>query len=414
LAYAKDILQTFMTRAWRRPVTADELAQKLSLFTTMRTECDSFREAVMEVLATVLSSPHFLYVSTDGSAVSAPDSDERPALTSHALASRLALFLWCSIPDTDLSQLAETGKLTDARVLASQVDRMLADARSQRFAEQFVNQWLNLRLLEFLNLEQDGQGIDPLLKESMQQEPIALFQEMMKQNASVLDFIHADYAMVNERLAIHYGIDGVKGNHFQRVALNEGFQRGGLMTQAGVLTMNSDWPDSHPLKRAVWLLVSLLDDPPPPPPPAVPQIDLADPEIAKMTLKERIEDHRNHAACMSCHVKIDPWGIAFENYDAWGRWRDEVQGKPIDASSELFNHQTLDGMDGLKRFLLEHRQDQFVRALVHKLATYALGRPLTFADRADVDAITAEVRRDGDGLKTMIQAIVRSRLFQST
>jgi hypothetical protein len=133
-----------------------------------------------------------------------------------------------------------------------------------------------------------------------------------------------------------------------------------------------------------------------------------------MTLKERIEDHRNHAACMSCHVKIDPWGIAFENYDARGQWRDELQGKPIDASSELFNHQTLDGMDGLKRFLLEHRQDQFVRALVHKLTTYALGRPLTFADRADVDAITAEVRQNDDGLKTIIQAIVRSKLFQST
>ena len=227
----------------------------------------------------------------------------------------------------------------------------------------------------------------------MQHEPIALFAQMLRDDASVLDFIHCDYAMVNERLARHYGLSGVHGNHFRRVSLRKGFRRGGLLTQAGLLAMNSDWPDSHPLKRAIWLLESVLGDPPPPPPPAVPQIDLADPEIAKMTLKERIEDHRNHAACMSCHVKIDPWGIAFENYDALGQWRDEIKGKPIDASSELFNHQTLDGMDGLKRFLLHSRQDQFVQAIVSKLATYALGRPLAFADRAEIDAITAQVRQ---------------------
>jgi len=290
---------------------------------------------------------------------------------------------------------------------------MLSDPRSKRFAKHFVHQWLNMQLLDFLNFKQHVGNFDPLLKTAMLQEPVELTNEMLVQNASVLDFIHSDYAMVNERLAKHYGFSDVAGNHFQRVALDGDFRRGGLLTQAGLLAMNSDWPDSHPLKRAIWLLESVLNDPPPPPPPAVPQIDLADPEIAKMTLKERIEDHRNHAACMSCHVKIDPWGIAFENYDALGRWRDDIKGKPIDAASELFNRQTLDGMDGLKLFLLEHRQDQFVRAMVHKLTTYALGRSLTFADRAEVDAITAQVRHQGDGLRTMIQTIVKSELFQS-
>lgn len=195
--------------------------------------------------------------------------------------------------------------------------------------------------------------------------------------------------------------------------LDDSFRRGGLLTQAGPLSMNSDWPDSHPLKRAIWLLERLLNDPPPPPPPAVPQIDLADPEIAKMTLKERIENHRNQAACKSCHAKIDPWGIAFENYDALGRWRNEVHGKAIDATSELFNHQTLDGMEGLKHYLLDARQDQFIEAMVHKLTTYALGRSLRFEDRAAVDAIAADVRRDGDGLKKMIHTIVQSELFQT-
>ena len=177
--------------------------------------------------------------------------------------------------------------------------------------------------------------------------------------------------------------------------------------------MNSAGADSHPLKRGIWLLESLLNDPPPPPPPVVPEIDLADPEIAKLTLKQRIEDHRNHAACMSCHVKIDPWGIAFENYDALGRWRNQIQGKPVDATSLLFNKQKLAGMEGLKRFLLKHRQDQFARAMVYKMTTYALGRPLTFGDYASVNRIAADLRKQEDGLATMVRLIVTSELFQS-
>ena len=232
-------------------------------------------------------------------------------------------------------------------------------------------------------------------------------------NESVLSFLHADYVMANQRLAQHYGIGEVYGNDFRRIPVKDGFRRGGLLTQAGVLSMNADYPDSHPLKRGKWILISLLNDPPPPPPPAVPQIDLTNPEIAKMTLKERIVDHRNHQACYACHVKIDPWGIAFENYDALGKWRDKVGEKPVDASSELANHYKLDGMDGLKRYLLENRQDQFVSALTHKLTTFALGRSLKFADRADLDEVTEKVRRRDDGLKTLISAIVASELFQT-
>ena len=153
--------------------------------------------------------------------------------------------------------------------------------------------------------------------------------------------------------------------------------------------------------------------PPPPPPPAVPEIDLADPEIAKMSLKERIEDHRNHPACLSCHAKIDPWGIAFENFDATGRWRNEIKGQPVDAASVLFNGEPLKGIHGLKRYLLSSRQDQFARALVHKLATYAMGRPLTFGDRSEVDQIAILLRKNGDGLATLIEQLVLSDLFQT-
>ena len=161
------------------------------------------------------------------------------------------------------------------------------------------------------------------------------------------------------------------------------------------------------------MLKNLLNDPPPPPPPTVPEIDLADPKIARMTLKERLADHRNQEACMSCHAKIDPWGIAFENFDAFGRWRDDIDGKPVDATSQLFNDQPLEGMDGLKRFLLKERQDQFVLAMTYKLCVYALGRPLHFSDHAAVEAIASQVRQQGDGLASLIQLIGTSELFLS-
>lgn len=403
-AYAREILQTFMPRAWRRTIDPAELERKLDLFHRLRPQCDHFEQAIVEVLATVLASPHFLYV------VHQHDTD-RPQLSDEELATRLSLFLWCSLPDQSLRQLAQDGRLSEPEVLAAQVDRMLDDPRSERFSRHFVQQWLNLELLQFVDFRRKHGG-DPTLKEVMLEEPVAFFHEVLKHDHSVLDFLHADYVVVNERLAKHYGWPHIHGPQFRRVNVGDDFRRGGLLTQAGLLAMNSDGDDSHPLKRGIWLLERILNDPPPPPPPAVPEIDLADPRIAQMTLKERIEDHRNHAACRSCHAKIDPWGIAFENYDALGRWRNQIEGKPVDASSRLFNDQRLEGMDGLKRFLIKNRQDQFVRAMVHKLATYALGRPLTFADHGQIDAITAAVRREGDGLATLIRHLTASELFQ--
>jgi mono/diheme cytochrome c family protein len=409
--YAKEVLTQFMTRAWRRDLSDEEIQQKLKLFHSIRGQCDSFEEAMLEVLAAVLSSPKFLYVVHENQEAGkdAESSAATTRLSSEELASRLSLFLWCSVPDDTLRKQASSGELADAAVLRQEVDRMLQDPRAGRFADQFVHQWLDMQLLDFLTLK----NAEPELKESMQQEPVAFFHEMLRHNESVLNFIHADYMMADERLAMHCGLPDVRGNNFRRVALNGTQHRGGLLTQSGLMAMNSNGSDSHPLKRGVWLLKSVLNDPPPPPPAAVPIIDLADPEIAKMTLKQRIENHRNQAACFSCHAKIDPWGIAFENYDALGRWRDQVNGVPVDASSLLFNQQELKGADGLKRFLLQNRQDQFVRAVVHKLATFALGRPLTFSDHADIDIITALVRQQGDGLATMINGIVASELFQT-
>jgi hypothetical protein len=410
-SYARAVLTHFMTKAWRRSVTAAEIDQKLALFDRLRPSVDNFQEAMIEVLAGVLSSPQFLYL------VQADADPEKPAVrrvTDSELATRLAMFLWSSVPDRELRDLADQGRLRDSGVLIGQTRRLLADPRARRLSEHFVRQWLGMQLLDYLDVDKKiYRQFDAELKAAMQEEPIAFFQKALRENRSVIDFLHADYAMVNERLARHYGLPEVYGNHFRRVSLKREHRRGGLLTQAGLLAMNSDGKDSHPLKRGIWLLENLLNDPPPPPPPAVPEIDLTDPDILKLTLKERMEDHRNNPACMSCHAKIDPWGIAFENFDATGSWRDKIKNKVVDASGVLFNQQELHGMDGLKRFLLANRQDQFARALTHKLTAYALGRPLGFADRASIDQITTQVRQRGDGLTTLITSIVRSDLFQS-
>ena len=410
--YAGELLRRFMTRAWRRRVSGEELDRKVDLFEKLRPKVDDFESAIIEVMATILASPDFLYLHYRKPSQPRRTRGQGSGLNGEELATRLAMFLWSSIPDDDLLAAAREDRLKGDQ-LRDQVRRMLADSRAKRFSRQYVRQWLGMQLLDYLQSDKKRfPHADDSLRESMQGEPIALFQHVLKNNLSVLDFIHSDYGIMNQRLARHYGLPNVWGNKFQRVDFSPEHQRGGMLTLSGLLAMNSDGKDSHPLKRGIWLLEKLLNDPPPPPPAAVPEIDLADPKIAQMTLKERIEDHRNKAACYSCHAKIDPWGIAFENFDALGGWRNEVDGKPVDAASELSNRQMLDGIEGVKRYLLAERQDQFVRAMVHKMTTYALGRPLTFADRSSVEQIAADLRKQGDGLATLVELIAMSELFR--
>ncbi|MEM1451024.1 MAG: DUF1592 domain-containing protein [Planctomycetota bacterium] len=402
-ARARRSIEHFLARAWRRIPTEREVERKVALYRALRPECDSYEEATLEVLAVALTSPHFLYVTP---------AAEGDGLDDRSLATRLALFLWCSVPDDALLERAAAGDLRRVDVLEGQIDRMLADPRARRMSRVFVRQWLDLALMDNLSVDRKVHpGFDGRLKAAMEREPIAYFEELLRTDASVLDLVHSEYTMANERLAMHYGLGGVVGNHFRRVALDPTARRGGVLAQAGPMAMNSDGEHSHPLKRGIWMLENLLDDPPPPPPPAVPEIDLADPRILEMTLKERIEDHRNHPACMSCHAKIDPWGVAFENFDAIGAWRDEADGRPVDAVGVLWSGEELDGIDGLKGFLLEQRQDQIVRALTHKVTTFALGRPLGFGDRAAVDGIVRRTRESGDGLATMVRTIATSDLF---
>lgn len=413
--YGREVLARFLERAWRRPVAAEEVVPFMDLFSKYRPDFDTFEGAMLEVLATVLASPEFLYLTQRSPAEDAqkpdaqkPETQRSGTISDQELASRLSFFLWSSVPDQELLDLARKGTLKDPAVLNAQVDRMLADPRARRFSEHFVEQWLGLDGLESVTHVKDA-----ALKEAMRQEPIAFFREALRSNSSVMDFLHSDYVVVNERLAQHYGIPGVFGPHFRKVPGAAPTHRGGLLTAAGTLAMNSDGADSHPLKRGVWLLERVLQDPPPPPPADVPKVDLTDPRIAEMTLKERIADHRNKPSCISCHSRIDPWGIAFENYDALGAWRTNIKNKPVDATSALFSKQELAGVEGLKRYLLADRQDQFARAMVHKMSAYALGRPLTFADHADVDGLTIQFRRKGDQLADLIHLVVTSNLFNS-
>jgi len=403
--YGREVLTRFMERVWRRPVTSQEVVLFMVLFAKYRPEFETFEEAMLEVLATILATPEFLYLTQK---VATSHSKRPETINDTELASRLSFFLWSSIPDDELLKLAGQGKLKDSKVLTAQVKRMLADSRSRRFSQQFVQQWLGMDGMNSVTHVTDSS-----LKEAMQEEPTAFFDEVLKRNDSVMDFIHSDYVVVNERLAGHYGIPSVYGPHFRKVPITPQANRGGILTGAAILTMNSDGQDSHPLKRGIWLLERILQDPPPPPPPNVPEVDLTDPKILEMTLKERIVDHRNKPACISCHAKIDPWGIAFENYDALGAFRTKIKNQPVDATSTLFNKQELSGMDGLKRYLLTSRQDQFARALVHKMTAYALGRPLSFSDRADIDGLTSQFRKDGDRLGDLVNLIISSSIFNS-
>ena len=396
--YAREVLTRFMVLAWRRPLGEKEVEPFVNLFAKYRPEFTTMEEAMLEVLATVLATPEFLYLTQQDS----------KTISELELASRLSFFLWSSIPDEELLTQAWKGTLRKPEVLNEQIERMLADPRAERFSKHFVGQWLGLDGLDSVTHVKDG-----ALLEAMKNEPLAFFNHVLQENRSIIDFLHSDYAIVNERLAAHYRIGDVHGPGFRSVAIKPEIHRGGILTNAAVLAMNSDGKDSHPLKRGIWMLERVLHGPPPPAPPNVPEVDLTDPRILEMTLKERIADHRNKPACLSCHSKIDPWGIAFENYDALGAYRTKVKNKPVDATSSLFNKQELAGINGLKRYLLTDRQDQFSRAMVHKMTAYALGRPLTFSDHSEIDAITVAFREKDDRLRDLIHLIIQSSIFNS-
>jgi mono/diheme cytochrome c family protein len=412
-AYGRDIATRFAERAWRRPITPAESERFGKLFESAQKFDPNFDTSVKTVLLSILCSKSFVYLEEGNLNAMAPK------LTDWELASRLSYFLWSTMPDQVLLDLAKANKLHETEVLRAQVRRMLADPRAAEFAETFPHQWLQLRKVGMFAPDKKlYPDYDEALEKSMIAESTSFFREVLAKNLSVREFLSSDWTMLNERLASHYEISGVSGDAMQRVALKSDYHRGGLLTQGAILSLTSDGTRHRPVHRGVWLLESIIGKPPPPPPANVPALGTPSPKEKKTTVREKLESHRSDANCNGCHRRIDPLGLAFDNYDAIGRWRttetikDGIGDDPkIDSSGELYDGRTFTNADGLKKLLLDDT-DRFAASLTDKLATYALRRGMNFSDHAELKQVTAKAKPDGYKLATMIELLVTNPLFQ--
>ncbi len=417
-AYGREVIARFLARAWRQPVTEKEIDRFHRFFGKIRPEMATFEEALKESLAMALVSPAFLYILE-------PDSASARNLNPYELASRLSYFLWSTMPDADLLDAARIGTLGRHDGLKGQVNRMIADSRCDRFIDQFTSQWLDLEAGDRLVIDQKAYpGFRPSLKEEMRRETQHFFGELLRKNLSARNFLQSDFAMLNDRMARHYGIEGVRGRNFRRVALTgeRAMRRGGLLTHASILLGTSTGVDAHLIKRGVFVRKRLLGDPPAPPPPNVPELETADEEFGRLPVREQLERHLKDAACADCHRGIDPWGYALQEFDAVGKWRKEVvrpnNGKdgvplPVDARAQLPDGREVNGIHELRGYLLEHREEQFARALVSKLLTYALGRSLKFSDQSVIDILTKDFLKNDLRLADLVESIAVSVMFQT-
>ncbi len=344
VADAPEVIANFMTRAYRRPAGKEEVTRMVTLYETLRSREASHEGALIDTFSAVLSSPGFLMLAEPAPAGASPD--EPRDLNQYELASRLSYFLWSTMPDEELMSLAQGGQLSDAEVLGSQVQRMLADDRAEAFYENFTTQWFHLDGIYAVAINPEFfPQFDDRLKDVMNAETVAFFTDLVTHNRSALDLVDSKRAMLNADLAKHYGIAGVSGDSFQSVKLEDSGHRGGVLTQASLLTLNSSGDDTHPIKRGVWVLERLLGDPPPPPPPAVPTLAEAEDNGERQSLKQKLEAHREQEACATCHKKIDPWGLAFENYDGIGVWRDSTVGEEPLITEEPASEDPAPGAD---------------------------------------------------------------------
>jgi hypothetical protein len=403
---ARQILTPLVQRAWRRPVTKQELASLLQLAAGAEKRGESFERGIGVALQAVLVSPYFLYRI---------EMDRVQAgtyrLNQYELATRLAYFLWSSMPDDELRTLADRGQLQGPAVMRAQIKRMLADPKSSRLVEAFGGQWLETRNLDD-TAKPDAKKFPEYteeLRDAMKTETRMFLQAIADENRSVLDLLDARFSYLNERLARFYGIPGVTGEQFRRVEL-DGVQRGGILTQASVLTVSSYPTRTSPVIRGKYILDNILGAPPPPPPPNVPLLNEASLGTS-VTVRQQLEMHRSNALCASCHSKMDPLGFGLENYDALGRWR-TLDGKlPIDATGVLPNGKTFSTPADLKE-ILKSQPDVFVRCLVQKLLIFALGRGLESYDRPAVQDIARNVAAGGYRFSTLMEEIVNSAPFQ--
>jgi mono/diheme cytochrome c family protein len=405
---ARRIVATIARRAIRGPVSPETLAHLLKYFDEGRARRGNFDGGVQLALRRILSDPAFLFRA---------ERDPRPVVVNAAyrvgdleLASRLSFFLWSSIPDDELLGLAEQGRLSAPAVYAAQVRRMLADPRAEALVANFTGQWLQLRNLQRSSPDlMEFPEFDDGLRQGFRRETELLFASLLRENRSALDLLQADYTFVNERLARHYGMAGVTGSHFRRVAVAED-ARCGLLGHGSMLLVTSHPNRTSPVKRGKWVLETLLGTPPPPPPANVPPLDDGKSGGRPLTMKERMEEHRRNPACANCHKLMDPIGLALENFDGIGGWRTREAGSRIDAGTQLSDGTAVNGVVELRRAILR-RPDAFVRTVTENLLTYALGRELS-AD--DMPAVRTVMRRAAPGqyrLADLIEAVTVSTPF---
>ncbi|HEX4128511.1 MAG TPA: DUF1592 domain-containing protein [Pirellulales bacterium] len=416
-AYAREIVARFAQRAFRRPVEKAELERLVQLYEQAQSLGNTFEQSVRTTLVAVLCSKSVLYLEEGNAA--APSA----TLTDWELASRLSYFLWSTMPDDRLFELARAGKLHEPATLRGEVRRMLADPKAAAFAEAFPRQWLQLRRVGMFTPDKVlYPEYDDYLENSMIAETVGFFGEVLGTNASLREFLESDWTLLNERLADHYGLDkaslGIHDDTFRRVTLSAGDHRGGVLTQASILSLTSDGTRQRPVHRGVWVLESLLNRPPPPPPANVPALGTPAAGTPKTTVRAKLEAHRADAQCAACHRKIDPLGIAFDNYDAIGRWRtietvrDGTGSDPtLDPSGSLPDGRHFADAAELKRLLVDDI-DSFAAAFTEKLATYALRRGMTFTDRAEIQRIAREAKPNDYHLATLIERLATSDLFQ--
>jgi hypothetical protein len=404
---ARRILSTLAARAYRRPVTDSDIRTLLEFYRMGHAE-GSFDAGIQRGIERILAGPSFLIRIEREPAGMAAGSTYR--VNDLDLASRLSFFLWSSIPDDELREAAARGTLNDPGVLERQVQRMLRDPRANALVDNFAGRWLELSKIAGVVPDTElYPEFDENLRDAMEQETKLFVGGQIRDNRSVMELLTADYSMLNERLAAHYGIRNVYGSHFRRVTFPDGL-RGGLLGQSSVLTVTSYPNRTSVTMRGRWLLANILGAPPPPPPPDIPALKDAGVEGQPRSLRERMEMHRKKPACASCHQRMDPLGFALENFDALGKWRTVSDGAPIDPSATFPDGTRFEGVAGLRTLLVSHKED-FARTLSGKLLAYAIGRGLDYRDLPAVRALARDAEPAGYSWSSIITGIVKSPPF---
>jgi len=405
VAAARKVLAEFAPKAFRRPVTPEEVARLVKLFEISSQQGDAYEDAIRLPLKAILASPHFLFRVEDDP----KDPKAVRLIDEHELASRLSYFLWSTMPDAELFGLADRGQLRKPGVLEAQVRRMLKDPKSHALTENFAGQWLQLRSLRTLTPDK---GYFPNWSEPIRvaliREAELFFENIVREDRSILEFLDADYSFLNEALGRYYGIANVSGSDFRKVKLPD-HNRGGVITMGSTLTVTSNPTRTSPVKRGKWILENVLGTPPPPPAPDAPPFPPTD--QIKGTVRQQLEQHRANPACATCHAKLDPLGLGLENFDAVGRWRTSENKLPVDASGVLPDGASFDGPATMKKVLLA-KADLFRRCLAEKMLTYALGRGLEYYDKCVLDEVTTKLTKGQDRFSSLILAIVQSEPFQ--